>query len=96
VYLQALEACQSIVASAKALYSASVLDLDTVSCFLALHEIRLGPKKMAKPLVDILSSGQPTQSASEKTLSNCEDECLNVRPSCSVPLMYLIMRFTAV
>jgi hypothetical protein len=83
-----------VVASAKALYSASVLDLDTVCCFFALHEIKFGPKKIAKPPVDFLSSGQPAQSASEKALSNCEDELLNVRPTCSVPFVYLSMRFT--
>jgi len=47
------------VAFAKALYSASVLDLETVACFLALHEIRLDPKNTAKPPVDLLSSGHP-------------------------------------
>jgi len=49
----------SAVALARALYSASVLDLDTVACFLALHEIRLEPRKIAKPPVDFLSSEHP-------------------------------------
>jgi hypothetical protein len=44
------------VALATDLYSASVLDLQTVACFLALQEIRFGPKKTAKPPVDRLSS----------------------------------------
>jgi len=52
------------VAFANALYSASVLDLDTVGCFLALHEMRFGPKKTAKPLVERQSSTLPAQSAS--------------------------------
>ena len=43
---------------AKALYSASVLDLDTVGCFFELQEMRFGPTNMAKPLVDRRSSGQ--------------------------------------
>src|SRR4051812_47025700 len=79
----------SVVASATALYSASVLDLDTVACFLAFQEIRSGPKNTAKPPVDLLSSGHPAQSAYEKALSKVEDERLNVRPIFKVPLMYL-------
>jgi hypothetical protein len=67
-----------------------------VGCFLALHEIKLGPKKMTKPAVDFLSSGQLAQSASEMALSNCEEERLNVRPTCKVPLMYLNMHITVV
>jgi hypothetical protein len=47
----------SAVVLATALYSASVLDRDTVACFLALQEIRFGPKNTAKPPVDFLSSG---------------------------------------
>jgi hypothetical protein len=46
------------VAFAKALYLASVLDHDTV-CFLALHDIEFGPRNMAKPLVERLSSRHP-------------------------------------
>jgi hypothetical protein len=52
----------SAVALAMALYSASVLERDTIFCFLANQEIRLGPKNTAKPHVDFLSS------ASEKAL----------------------------
>jgi hypothetical protein len=32
----------SVVALASALYSASVLDHDTIACFLELHDIKLG------------------------------------------------------
>ena len=56
------------MALASAFYSYSVLERDTVACFGALHEIKLGPKKMAKPPVERLSSRQPSQSASEKAL----------------------------
>jgi hypothetical protein len=34
------------------LNSASVLECDTVDCFLALQETRFEPRKTAKPLVD--------------------------------------------
>jgi hypothetical protein len=36
-----------VVVFAKVLYSALVLDLDTVACFLALWDMRLGPKNTA-------------------------------------------------
>ena len=86
----------SVVASATALYSASVFDLDTVACFLAFQEMRFGPKNTAKPPVDFLSSGHPAQSASEKALSKVECDRLSVRPIFRVPLMYLRIRLTVV
>jgi hypothetical protein len=49
----------SYVAFAKALYSTSVLDLDTFVCMRALQDIRFAPKNTAYPLVDFLSSEQP-------------------------------------
>ena len=54
----------SAVAFANALYSAYVLDLETVACFLALQDIKFGPKKTAKPPVE---RRQPAQSESEGT-----------------------------
>jgi hypothetical protein len=62
------------VAFANALYSVSVLERDTVACFLALQETRLGPIKIANPLVERLPSGHPAQSASEKTLSKVDED----------------------
>jgi hypothetical protein len=42
----------SAEALARALYSSSLLDLDTVACFLALHETKFGPNNIAKSHVD--------------------------------------------
>jgi hypothetical protein len=50
----------SVVAFAKSLYSTLVLDLETIAYFLALKEIRLGPKNIAKPSIGLISSIQPT------------------------------------
>jgi hypothetical protein len=60
-----------------ALYSVSILDLETVACFLALHEIKLDPKNTAEPGVDLLSFGDPAQSASENALTILKVDLLN-------------------
>jgi hypothetical protein len=74
----------------KALYSASEEDLDTVICFLAFHETRDDPKKKQYPVVDLLVSIQPAQSASEKP-SNWSSECLGKsKPLPGLCLRYLI------
>jgi hypothetical protein len=56
----------SVVALARALYSASVLDQDTVACLQALQEIKFGPRNMEKLSLEWRSSRQPVQSASKK------------------------------
>ena len=86
----------SAVAFANALYFASVLDLETVAYFLALQDIKFGPKKTAKPPVERLSSRQPAQSDSEKALISVEDDLLKFRPTFSVFFTYLTIRFAAV
>jgi hypothetical protein len=62
-----------VVAFASALYSTSILDLDIVVCFLELHNTRLEPRYIAKPLVEQRSLGHPTQSASENALGFSDD-----------------------
>ena len=86
----------SAVAFAKALYSASVLDLDTVACFFAHHDIKFGPKNTAKPPVDRLSSKHPAQSESENALTSVDEDLLKVRPRLTVSFTYLTMRLAAV
>jgi hypothetical protein len=54
----------SAAALAIALYSDSVLDQETVGCFLELQEIRFVPRKTQNPEVDFRSSGHPAQLAS--------------------------------
>jgi hypothetical protein len=68
------------------LYSAWVLDLETVAYFFALHDIRLGPKKTAKPPVDLRSSMLPAQSAPENALNKVEGDFVILIPKPLVPL----------
>jgi hypothetical protein len=74
----------------------ALLAHETVACFLALHEIRFGPKNIANPLVDHLSSTLPAQSASEKALKTTNFDLSKLNPMSNVCLMYLKMHFTAV
>ena len=85
----------SAVVLATALYSALVLDQDTVACFHALHDTRLGPKYTAKAPVERRSSRHPAQSASEKPLTSKEDDLLICNPSFIVCFRYLNNLLTA-
>ena len=51
-----------------ALYSASAEDLDMVVCFLDFQETKESPRKMQKPVVDLLESGQEAQLASKNCI----------------------------
>jgi hypothetical protein len=57
-----------------------LLDLDTVCCFRVVYDIRLGPKNIAKPPVDLMSSMHPVQSASEKALIKVDADFVKVIP----------------
>jgi hypothetical protein len=85
----------SAVAFARALYSALVLERETVAYFLVLHEIKLEPRKTANPLVDHRSSTQPAQSASKNALTIMEFERRILSPSFNVPCTYRWIRLTA-
>jgi hypothetical protein len=62
----------SAIALATTLYSISVLDLEIVLCFHALHETRFVPSKIAYPSVDRRSSRESSHSASEIPVINNE------------------------
>lgn len=84
----------SAVVLAKALYSASVLERDTVACFLALQDTRLDHKNTANPHVDRLSSRLPAQSAYEKPLTRRDEDLHIFSPNLTVCLRYLRIIFT--
>jgi hypothetical protein len=62
----------TVVALAMVLYSVSVLDLETVGCFLANHDIRLDPKNITNPPMNFLSSEHPAQANHEKALTRVD------------------------
>jgi hypothetical protein len=72
-----------------------VLDLDTVACLRAVHDIRLSPRKTAKPPVELLSSTHPAQLASEKSLTIMDLDLQIFNPNFTVPLIYRNILFIA-
>ena len=84
----------SAAVEAKARYSASVEDRETVDCFLEDQEIGLEPRKITIPVVDFLSVGSPAQSASEKA-EKVRGPGAKWMPKCKVPLTYRRTRLAA-
>ena len=56
----------STAVEAKARYSASMEDRETVGCFFEDQDMGLEPRKTNYPVVDLRPVGSPTQSALEK------------------------------
>jgi hypothetical protein len=78
----------SVIELTRALYSASVLDLDTVVFFFTVHDMWLLPKKIANPHIDPLSSKHPAQSTSEYPVTSVEDDLQILRPILVQALIY--------
>lgn len=81
----------STVVFATDLYSTSILDIDTLFCFLALQDTRFVPRNIAYPPVDLLSSSGPAQSAFENPLTSSDRHYDILRPRRVVYFMYLII-----
>jgi hypothetical protein len=77
----------SVVVFAKALYSAFVLDHDTIVCFFAFQEIRLFPRNIVNP---------PAESTSKFPLSSVDDDLHILSPMFTQDLMCLKILFTVV
>ena len=77
---------------ARARYSASIEDRETLGCFFVHQEIRFGPKKMRNPDVDFLSFLSFAQSESENPRSSKSPGRMS-KPWPRVPKMYLRMHF---
>jgi hypothetical protein len=75
------------VVLARALYSASVLDLDIVGCFLTLHHTRFVSRKIAKPPVDLQS---------ENPFTSIDEDFVICNPKLMVPLTKRKIIFTVV
>lgn len=78
----------SLVVAAKALYSTSANDQETIVCFLAFQEIKEPARKMQKAVIDLLESLHDSQSASKKAVSHNEEEEERKMPCPGVDLRY--------
>lgn len=83
-----------LVAIAIARYSNFMEDRETACCLWDLHDIKFGPRKMLKPVVDFLSTLLPPESASQCT---CRLKSLLwwiYKPKLILPERYQSMRWT--
>lgn len=79
----------SQVTAPKALYSASVEDLETVGCFLLFQDITLLPKNKQKPVTDFLVKRHLPQSESTYPLKDKFSDLLNCIPLPGQDFKYL-------
>jgi hypothetical protein len=77
-----------------ALYSASILDRETVPYLRALYDIILDPRKTVNPPVECLSSISSAQSASEKPLTSVDLDFRIFKPRLMLDLIYGKIRLT--
>jgi hypothetical protein len=77
-----------------ATYSASVVDWATLDCFWEDQETSKDPRYWQAPEVDFRSTPHPAKSASEKPISEMEDDVEYQRLSLGVYRRYLKIRFT--
>ena len=73
-------------------YSASVDDLETLSCFLHFHEIKESPRYMHHLVVDRRVSDHPAQSALEYAVRESEVPAGKNKPRVEVPRILRIIR----
>jgi hypothetical protein len=83
----------SIVELAADLYSAFVLDRETIFYFLALRDTRFIPKNRAYPPVDSLSSSDLAQCISDNLLTSSDLHFVIFKPSRVVCFIYLRIPF---
>lgn len=77
------------------MYSASVVDSDTTSCFLDYHDAASFPKRNTKSEVLFLSSMSPAKSLSVYATTLVLSSFLQYIPSSVVPFKYLSIRLAA-
>ncbi len=86
----------SFVTCVFAMYSASVVDNAIVGCRLLLQEMAPPPIMKTNPVVDLLSSRSPPQSASQYPRTSLDGVALNCNFICNIPCKYRKIHLTAI